>query len=237
MADFRYAQFCPLARAAELLGHRWSLLVVRELLGGPLRFGEIRERLHGISTSVLSARLAALEAGGLVERREPAPPASGHVYALTGHGEALRPILYALMRWGLRFLEAPRPGDRLEPAWVVAAAEVFAASGPTTERAFELRVRDERSEVRRRVAGGASGVRVAPEGGPVDAVVEAPPFVMLGLLTGQLPADAARAAGARLLGPPEVVAELPLLFDFPVEAPASLPAPPRSAPATQGDPS
>ena len=100
MADFRYPQYCPLARAAEVVGERWTLLVLRELLLGPRRFSDLRRALTDVSTSVLADRLARLEERGLVAHRELDPPAGAAVYELSESGQALGPALLALARWG-----------------------------------------------------------------------------------------------------------------------------------------
>jgi DNA-binding HxlR family transcriptional regulator len=127
VTEFRYAQFCPLARATELLGERWTLLVVRDLLTA-LRFSDLRSRLRGISSSVLAARLERLEARGLVAQRELPAPAASVVYELTEAGRALRPVIVELARWGLRFLLPPNPNDHTEPAWATLFAELFQVS-------------------------------------------------------------------------------------------------------------
>jgi DNA-binding HxlR family transcriptional regulator len=215
MADFRYDQFCPLARAAEVLAQRWNLLVVRELLLGPQRFADLRRRLSGVSPSVLAERLAALEASGVIERRELPPPAAREVYALTPHGEALRPILAALARWGLRWMTAPKRGDHVEPEWVRLAAEMFAAEGPTPPRSFELHALAQggAAEARVRVAGGPGGTHLAAAGAPVDASVSAPAALLLGLMSGAArAADLARAGRITIAGDACALDDLPALF-------------------------
>jgi len=107
----RYDQFCGLARALELVGERWTLLVVRELLDGPKRYGELAQVLAPIATDVLAGRLRELEAAGLVTRE------AGRTYVLTADGAALAPTLDALARWGLRRLER-RPADVVNPRWL-----------------------------------------------------------------------------------------------------------------------
>jgi DNA-binding HxlR family transcriptional regulator len=108
-----YGQFCPVAQALEVVGERWTLLVVRELLCGNYRFGEI---LHGVplmSRSLLSQRLKALEDCGLVERRTRAA-GNGHEYHLTPAGRELQPIVHGLGTWGQRWVRRD-PGDHLDP--------------------------------------------------------------------------------------------------------------------------
>src|SRR4051794_18036332 len=95
-----YADRCGIARALDVVGERWTLLVVRELLLGPKRFTDLKAGLPAVGPDVLSQRLRDLEAAGLLERRTLAPPASAKVYALTPRGAALEPVVLALGRWG-----------------------------------------------------------------------------------------------------------------------------------------
>ena len=95
-----YGDRCGIARALDVVGERWALLVVRELLLGPKRFTDLRAGLPGLSPDVLSQRLRELEQAGLVRRRKLAPPAGSRVYELTERGLALEPILLELGRWG-----------------------------------------------------------------------------------------------------------------------------------------
>lgn len=97
-----YNDACAAAHALDLLGERWTLLVVRELIPGPKRFTDLRAGLPGISANVLTQRLATLEEAAVVERQELAPPAAGRVYALTEWGREAEPIFQALGRWGAR---------------------------------------------------------------------------------------------------------------------------------------
>ncbi|MCP4005704.1 MAG: helix-turn-helix transcriptional regulator [bacterium] len=215
MAEFRYPQFCPLARAAEVLGERWTLLILRELNLGPQRFSDIRRRLGSVSSSVLTERLARLEARGLVQQRALAPPAASTVYELAAAGEAARPLLHELMRWGTRFLLPPVSSDQFEPSWMLAAVEAFALQTPTPAKRFELHLPDGDSELVMRVAGGASGTHLIDDAQPVDATVWAEPLVMLSVLAGLVDAARAQADGAlRVRGDDSALCLLPDLFDL-----------------------
>ena len=132
-----YNQYCPIAHALDLVGERWSLLVVRELQQGPLRYSDLQDRLPGCSTNVLADRLRGLEAGGIVGKRRLAPPAASTVYELTERGAALRPVLAALARWGAQTLGPPDASTRLDEGWLVRALSTAAApSVPDARIAF-----------------------------------------------------------------------------------------------------
>jgi len=101
MAKRSYKQNCALAQASDLIGERWSLLLVRDLLISPRRFNDLQNSLKGIGSNLLASRLKELEAAGIIERQ--AVGAGGHVYALTESGKALEPALLSLVRWGLAY--------------------------------------------------------------------------------------------------------------------------------------
>jgi DNA-binding HxlR family transcriptional regulator len=100
-----------------MIGERWTLLIVRELLAGPRRYTDLHADLPGVSTDVLAARLKEMENDGLVSRRRIPPPAAATVYELTPHGQDLMPALTALAQWGSAGLAGPRPTDALRPHW------------------------------------------------------------------------------------------------------------------------
>src|SRR3954469_6587451 len=113
----RFEQYCPIAHAMSLVGERWALLVVRELLKGPRRYTDLAGGLPGIGTNVLATRLRELEAAGVIARRKLPPPAASTVYELTDYGAQLEEVLHAMARWGARSLGLPRPSDELDPDW------------------------------------------------------------------------------------------------------------------------
>ncbi|MFJ1596510.1 winged helix-turn-helix transcriptional regulator [Streptomyces sp. NPDC088261] len=114
-----YGQYCGLARALELVGERWALLVVRDLAAQPQRYTDLLNGLPGIPTNVLSTRLKELEQAGLVERRIAPAPQRGVLYALTPVGRDLEPAILTLGLWGATQLEEPQPGDVVTPGSVI----------------------------------------------------------------------------------------------------------------------
>ena len=142
-----YSQYCPIAHALDLVGERWSLLIVRELLeDGQLRYSDLHARLDGCGTNILAARLKALEQGGVVRRRRLEPPAASWVYELTEYGQGLRAVMHVLAHWGARSLRPPAPTGDLEPGWLRGAL-CIALPAPSGERRIEFRIGDEVASV------------------------------------------------------------------------------------------
>ncbi|MFV0132906.1 winged helix-turn-helix transcriptional regulator [Streptomyces sp. HMX87] len=112
-----YDQYCSVARALDLVGDRWTLLIVRELLAGPRRYTDLHADLPGVSTDVLASRLKDMERDGLATRRRLPPPGAASVYELTGRGRALLPVLQALGEWGAGELGERRPTDAVRAHW------------------------------------------------------------------------------------------------------------------------
>ncbi len=169
---------------------------MRELLLGPKRFSDLRERLDGISASVLTERLARVEELALVRRSVLPPPAASTVYELTEHGEALRPAVYELIRWGGRWLHPRRARERIEPEWMRLALDAMARRRPSPPRRFLLHVREGRKEATIHVAGGRGGTTVRVGVAPADATLVLGVETLLGLASGRLPLSRAIEAGA-----------------------------------------
>jgi DNA-binding HxlR family transcriptional regulator len=162
-----YDQYCPVAHALDLVGDRWALLVVRELIHGPKRYTDLVEHLPGIGTNILSTRLRDLESAGIVTKRALPPPAASRVYELTEYGRELRSVIRELALWGARSLGPPTAEDTLFPGWLENALDVILASIAPPGR-FEFRVGDEVASL---VDG---GVQAGPIENP-DVVVEGDP--------------------------------------------------------------
>lgn len=220
MTEFRYPQCCALARAAEILCDRWTLLVIRELLLGPKRFSDLRAGLSDVSPSVLSARLARLEEHGVVARSELEPPAASRVYELTPTGQALAPALNELSRWGMRFLFPPRPDDQLEPEWLAYALALCARPTPTPEVTVELRMLRGKRRTIVRIQGGPSGTRIGgPSAQPAGVILSGAPIDVISVLSASTPIAEAIATGRiHVEGDVAHLARLPELLNVHVPA-------------------
>ena len=152
-----YDHYCPVAHALGVVGERWALLVVRELLQGPKRYTDLAEGLPGIGTNILASRLRDLEQAGVVTKKTLPPPAASRVYELTDYGLELKPVMRELALWGARSLGPPTAGDELFPGWLVNPVEMILGPIAPTGR-FEFRVGDE-------IASLVDGVAHA---GPID---------------------------------------------------------------------
>ena len=120
-----YNQYCPIAHALDVVGERWTLLIVRELVEhGQLRYSDLHANLPHCGTNILAARLKELERNGVVTRRRLPPPAASTVYELTEYGRELRPVLHVLAHWGARSLGPPTDDTELEPGWLAGALEM-----------------------------------------------------------------------------------------------------------------
>ena len=121
MPGHRYQQYCALARALDVAGDRWTLLIVRELAPGPRRFTDLVDGLPGISRKLLTERLRTLERDGLLARQELPPPAARQVYALTDDGRDLAHAMAPLIAWGARRLGARKPTESFRARWPAVA--------------------------------------------------------------------------------------------------------------------
>lgn len=144
MSSRSYDQYCGLARALDLLGGRWTLLIVRELMTGPKRYKDLQSNLPGIGTNLLAQRLKLLEKEGVVQRRMLPAPASTEAYDLTERGRALEPVLVELVRWGHGIMGKPSEDDVHRAHWnILAMKAVFDPERARDVRAeYEYRIGD-----------------------------------------------------------------------------------------------
>lgn len=187
----RYDQYCPVARALEFVGERWTLLVVRELLLGPRRFTDLMAGLPGVSANVLTARLKDLEQAGLVAKRELPPPAASTVYELTDDALGLVGVVAAMAAWGMTMLGRPQKRDEVRGAWLALGLAVTTAAPETDgDVMYELRLDDGVVHIR------AQGGHLQPLLGPAqdaDAVITTDAETLAAVASGDLDPRSPRA--------------------------------------------
>jgi DNA-binding HxlR family transcriptional regulator len=205
-----YGQYCPLAKALDVIGDRWTLLIIRELLlRGACRYTDLRNGLPGIATNLLADRLRALEAAGLLEREEAPPPVASTLLRLTARGERLRPVLDEIVRWGIPYMVAgPDAGDVFRSQWLAWPAELFLTDSEPDGPPIAIELRAGEGPMVIETSGGAVHARAGrPERAP-DAVLSGAPPVILGVLSGELDLPAARDLGLSFEGDERALARV-----------------------------
>jgi DNA-binding HxlR family transcriptional regulator len=206
-----YGQYCGFARALEVVGERWALLVIRDLLVGSKRFTDLLHGLPGIPSNVLTARLKELENAGVVRRRVLPRPARAVVYELTEYGLELEPVVLELGRWGAKNLGDPRSDETITlNSLVTALRTTFHTDAARGLRAgFELRVGE--IALHARVDDGRVAVAEGALPG-ADLIIEAGPGIRA-LMAGELsPADAIRTGTVHVIGNPELLTRFAEIF-------------------------
>jgi DNA-binding HxlR family transcriptional regulator/putative sterol carrier protein len=200
-----YAQYCLIVRAVEVLGDRWTLLIVRDMLVGASRFNEISRGLPGLSRALLSRRLRQLANAGLVRR-------TGDGYTLTQAGLALRPLVFGLADWGARYAFGDPRADELDPEVLMWWMHGRVDTGTLTRRAtVEIRVNDRRRTFWLVVEPGDASVCYTDPGLEVDAVLASDLATLYRMWEGEVELlDAVRAGTIELTGSRWVVRGLPV---------------------------
>ena len=217
-----YDQFCGLAQALDIVGERWTLLLVRDLSLGPQRFRDLAERLSGIGTGLLAERLRHLESEGLVRRTQLPPPAGVQVYELTDDGERLVDSLMPLARWGAGRLPDDRAGLKLHADWLLfslrAAADPEAAAGVSAT--YELHA--DGTVVHVRVDDGEISVHRGPAPRAADVVVRGETEAIVDVGLGRLSLDdAVRSGRLEVEGEPDAVEQGRRILGAAAEVPAA----------------
>jgi DNA-binding HxlR family transcriptional regulator len=203
-----YDQYCSIARALDLVGDRWTLLIVRELLSrGPCRFTDLKTGLPGVATNLLSARLKELEQAGLVGREDAPPPVATALYRLTDDGAALEPVLASLGRWGLRYMTTERPDDTFRAHWLAYAPVLLATDAEPGHPPATIQLSADGEDAVVEIGDGRVTSRVGRTADP-DLVLEGPPRAILGVLTGVVDVARASAIGLTARGRVDVLARL-----------------------------
>jgi DNA-binding HxlR family transcriptional regulator len=200
-----YGQYCSIAKALDVVGDRWNLLIIRELLiRGACRYTDLKNGLPGIATNLLSDRIRELESAGLIRREDAPPPVAATLFHLTEAGAELEPVLDAVGRWGVRYMAEPADGDEFRGHWFAFPVLFFLhdrdPDGPPTS--IELRAAS--SPVVVEVAGGSARIRLGAAAAP-DLVLQGKPQLILGLFAGGLTVAEAADLGLEISGDASVL--------------------------------
>jgi len=214
MTSRTYGQYCGLAYALELVGERWALLIIRDLIPSPKRFTDLRRGLPRIPTNILSARLKELEGAGIVHRRVLPRPDGSVVYELTDYGGGLEGVVLQLGLWGARSLGQARPDDIVTTDSLVMAlrATFQPEQAHDLEVTYELHVGD--IVIHARIDNGTLQVAEGPAA-QADLVIQTSPELR-SLLAGELsPSDAIANGSVKLTGDPDLLARFVQVFHIP----------------------
>lgn len=218
MSNRVFGQFCGLARALEVVGERWALLIVRDLLVGPRRFSDLRRGLPKIPTNILSARLKELEQTGVVARRVLPRPASSVVYELTESGRGLEDAVLAFARWGAQRLGDQRDGEVVTTdSLIMALRTIFHSPARGVRLGVELRVGEIVLHAR------VDGVKLVVAEGPLarpDLVIEAGPGLKPLLAREVAPAAALADGSVRVIGDAALLSRFVEIFH--IDGPVAL---------------
>lgn len=192
-----------------MLGDRWTLLIVRELMiGGACRYTDLRNGLPGIATNLLAERLRELETAGVIGREDAPPPVATTLFKLTPRGEELKPILHELGRWGIPFMTTgPAPQDVFRDHWLAWPAELFLADQEPDGPPLRIELRSGQSPLVVEAADGSVKTRPGPVADP-DAVLSGSPQAILGLISGALELSDARRMGLEFEGDASALSRL-----------------------------
>src|SRR5216683_166015 len=200
-----YREYCALAQGLDMVGDRWTLLIVRELLIlGPCRYTDLRNGLPGIATNLLADRLREMEKAGLIRREEAPPPVATTLFHLTPRGLELRPALEALARWAGPLMARPVGDDEFRSHWLVLPFEHYLVDHSPEKPPITIEVRTGDEAVLIQAGDGVVRARPGRAENP-DAVVIGTGSQVLGLLTGKIDLAEARRRGLQYEGDPEIL--------------------------------
>lgn len=191
VATRRYRQYCAIAKALDVLGDRWALLIVRELLFGPLRYSDLEAALPGIATDVLATRLRELETAGVISRVVD----DARQFELTPRGRGLRPVLEALAVWGLGELTGRSPDESFRAQWMALPISGMVRPDRATGLTLSVKFVVDGDELTMRVEDGR--LRFSHMDGPADVTIEGPPDAVTAAVTtpGSRPAQRLKVGG------------------------------------------
>lgn len=201
-----YGQVCALAKALDVIGDRWTLLIVRELLiRGGCRYTDLRDGLPGIATNLLAERLDELTQSGVISREAASPPIATSLFRLTERGRQLEPAIEALGRWGAPLLATASGKDAFRSHWLALPLRMCVRDTSPSAKPLRLEVRSGGKPIAVETVGdGSVTARLGSLDDP-DATLEGPPRIVLGLLTGKLDLAIAQRKGLKYEGDRRIV--------------------------------
>lgn len=191
-----YHQYCSMARALDLVGDRWTLLIVREILTqGPCRYSDLRRGLPGIASNLLAERLREMESAALISRQDQPPPVAATLISLTDRGLDLGGIVRELTRWGAPLMVTPPAGDEFRVHWFSLPLRYLCRDGAPSQPATIVRLGDMHDGCDIVADHGEIEVRPCSIELQPDATITAPPQVFVALFTGQMTLRTAKTKG------------------------------------------
>jgi DNA-binding HxlR family transcriptional regulator len=203
-----YDEYCAIAKSLDVVGDRWTLLIVRELaLRGPCRYTDLRNGLPGIATNLLADRLRELERKGVIAREEAPPPIATTLFRLTPRGEELRPLLEQLTRWGLPLMSEQKPADAVRSHWLESALEQMLGARTPDGPPFTVELQTGDQPIVVEVRDGAILTRLGKAENP-DATVTGAAMPVMGLMLGRIELADAEGLGVAYRGDPAILERL-----------------------------
>jgi DNA-binding HxlR family transcriptional regulator len=195
-----YGEYCSIAKALDVVGDRWTFLIIRELLiRGACRYTDLKDGLPGIASNLLADRIRELEAAGLIRREEALPPVATTLFHLTEAGGELAPALDAIGRWGVRYMMAPAEGDQFRGHWFAFPVSFFLLDRDPDGPPVSIELRTAGSPAVVEVSGGSVTTRVGTAAAP-DLVLRGEPRLILALFSGYLTAADVADLGLEISG-------------------------------------
>jgi DNA-binding HxlR family transcriptional regulator len=200
-----YDEYCAIAKSLDVVGDRWTLLIVRELaLSGACRYTDLRNGLPGIATNLLADRLRELERAGVIDREDAPPPIATTLFRLTPRGEQLRPVLEGLIRWGVPLMTEQNPSDAVRSHWLAWALELMLSDRQPDGPPFTIELQTGDRPIAIETREGEIRSRLGPADNP-DATLTGPATPILGLLLGLHALADAQTQGVTYHGDPTLL--------------------------------
>jgi DNA-binding HxlR family transcriptional regulator len=200
-----YGQYCSIAKALDVVGDRWTLLIIRELLiRGACRYTDLKNGLPGIATNLLSDRIRELESAGLIWREDAPPPIATTLFHLTEAGAELQPVLDTIGRWGVRYMIEPTEGDEFQGHWFAFPVSFFLQDRDPDGPPVSIELRTDGSPAVVEVSDGSACLRPGPATAP-DLILQGEPRLILALFSGHLTAAEVAGLGLEISGDARVL--------------------------------